>query len=156
MLINQRIQDETKTTKIVVKPSYQIRTIKTLIQDITKIPVADQILKMNNAAELSETPILESENDKKLSCFEMEDNGQIIWLYDARKKEISIFRDRLQTMYFDLEIPDWNVSALDVKQKRNLALSFIVELGEKWFSYTPKFSTPAGCAPPLFSPDWRP
>ena len=84
MLVNQRIQDETRTTKIVVKPSYQIRTIKTLIQDITKIPVADQILKMNNAAELSETPIMESENDKTLSCFDLEGNGQVLWLYDLR------------------------------------------------------------------------
>ena len=32
----------------------------------------------------------------------------------------------------------------------------IVELGEKWFSYSPKFSAPPHCAPPLFSPDWRP
>ena len=119
LLINQRIQDETKTTKIVVKPSYQIRTIKTLIQDITKIPVADQILKMNNAAELSETPIMESENDKTLSCFDLEDNGQVLWLYDSRKKEISIFKDRLQTIYFDLEIPNWYVSALDVKRLLN-------------------------------------
>ena len=38
----------------------------------------------------------------------------------------------------------------------NQVLSFIVELGEKWFSYTPKFSAPLRCAPPLFSPDWRP
>ena len=119
LLINQRIQDETKTTKIVVKPSYQIRTIKTLIQDITKIPVADQILKMNNAAESSETPIMESENDKTLSCFDLEDNGQVLWLYDSRKKEISIFRDRLQTIFFYLEIPNWYVSALDVKRLLN-------------------------------------
>ena len=112
--MKHKIQNKTSPISLFAKPSYQIRTIKTQIQDITTIPVDDQILKINGV-ELSE-------NDRTLLDYQIENTGQDLWLCDARMKEIEIFRGWGSSSFLDcfyLEIPNWNVCALDIKKLLN-------------------------------------